>query len=263
MLLRVFIDDSSDQFQQSVMLAGAFLGWYHQWNQLQKEWKKRLKQDRLKYFRSTECRSLQGEFLKFRDEVKYPKPQGREAADKIRDDLEGIIHKSGVMGVAACVPMRAYKAIRATEPDAAEIFPEDAFEVALQALFQLCYETVQNEMRKDIGVQRVALICDDSTSAPRISRMFDEFLAKNPSYRDVLESLVHRDDKKLPQLQAADLMAHLAKDRFTEWLTDPAIFTNQPELKKRLKRLSVYSIGVCHQGWLMDVLRRERESRGL
>jgi hypothetical protein len=229
-LLRVFIDDSSDQRQEKVVLAGAFVGWYHQWSQLQKEWKKRLKQDGLRYFRSTECRSLQGEFFKFRDETNYPKPHGRRAANKIRDDLDAIIHKSGVMGIAACVPMQAYNTLRAIEPHAAEIFPEDAFEVALQAVFQLCYETVQNEMRKEIGPQKVALICDDGPSAPRIAKMFEQFLERNPAYGDVLESLVHRDDKKLPQLQSADLMAHLAKDRFSEWLDDPAIFTNQPDL---------------------------------
>jgi hypothetical protein len=138
------------------------------------------------------------------------------------------------MGIAACVPMQVYNDIRATEPHAAEIFPEDAYEVALQALFKLCYDTVQDEMRKDIGPQRVALICDLSSAAPRIAKMFGEFLEKNSNYGDVLESLVHRDDKKLPPLQAADLIAHLAKDRFIDWLADPAICTNKPELAKRL-----------------------------
>ncbi len=261
MLLRAYIDDSSDQFQEKVVLAGAFVGWYNQWNDLQKQWRRRLRQSSLRYFRSTECRSLQGEFFGFRDEVKYPKPTGREAANRIRDDLDTIINKSEVMGIAACVPIKVYNEIRATEQDAAEIFSGDAFEVALQALFQLCYEAIQGEMRREIGLQRIRFICDQSASAPRIERMFREFLVKNPAYSDVFEGLVHADDKKVPALQAADLMAHLAKDRFSEWLAEPAIFTNDTQLKARLKRLSVYSIAVCHKVWLMGILRRERDLR--
>src|SRR3989304_6137852 len=32
MLLRVYIDDSSDEKKQEAVVAGAFVGWYHQWN---------------------------------------------------------------------------------------------------------------------------------------------------------------------------------------------------------------------------------------
>jgi hypothetical protein len=131
-LMRTYIDDSADQKQEKVILAGAFVGWYHQWNALRKEWWKRLKKDDLKYFRSTECRSLQGAFSKYRDAVNYPKPDGRDAANNVRDDLDAIIHKSGVMGIACCVPMQVYNDIRATEPHAAEILSEEAYEMALQ-----------------------------------------------------------------------------------------------------------------------------------
>jgi hypothetical protein len=152
--------------------------------------------------------------------------------------------------------------IRANERHAAEILPEDPFEMALQAMFKLCADTVINEM-KDFGHHRVAFICDHSTSAPRIEKMFAEFREKNPTYADVLESLVHQDDKQQSQLQAADLMAHLAKDRFSDWLDDPAIFTNKPALAERLNCLSVYSIAVCNKEWMLDVLRHERASRSL
>jgi uncharacterized protein DUF3800 len=261
-LLRVYVDDSADQHQDQVVLAGAFVGWYHQWNDLQKKWRKRLKADGLDYYHATECRSLQGEFSKFRDANKYPFPKGREAANKIRDDLDAIIHESGVMGIAACVPMQDYKAIRASDPLAAEIFSEDAFETALQALFQRCYEIVNTEMSDGHrGAHRVAFVCDLSTSAPRIAKMYAEFIEKNPAYGEVFQGLVHRDDKKTPPLQAADLMAHLAKDRFVDWLKDQEIFSNEPVLKERLKKLSVYHIAACHKNWLNTIVEQERERR--
>jgi hypothetical protein len=262
MLLRTYIDDSADQTQERVMLAGAFMGWYHQWSGIRKTWKKRLKQDGLTFFHSTECRSLQGEFSKFRDVSKYPKPLGRQAADRVRDDLDAIIHGSGVMGMACCVPMKVYKEIRQTVTNAAEILPKDAYELALKCVFTLCAETAMKEM-KDIGPQRVAFICDQSSYAPRISKMYDEFSKQNKVYEGVIEGLVHQDDKKHPPLQAADLMAHLAKDRFSDWLDDPAIFTNKPEMKKRLQQLSVYAITICNEEWLLNLVDLERKRRGL
>ena len=90
-LLRIYVDDSADQTQEKVVLAGAFVGWYHQWSDLQQKWRKRLKQDGLEYFHATECKSLQGEFSRFRDSINFPFPKGREGANKIRADLETII----------------------------------------------------------------------------------------------------------------------------------------------------------------------------
>jgi len=261
-LLRIYVDDSADQTQQKLVLAGAFVGWWHQWSKLRQKWRKCLKKHQITFFHSTECRSLQGEFFRFRNPVNYPIPKGREAADQIRNELDAIIHQSGVMGIAACVPVKDYQEIRKNEPHANVIFPEDEFEMALQAMFKICAETVINDMG-DTGHHRVAFICDHSSSALKIEKMFAEFRTKNPGYADVLESLVHQDDKQQPQLQAADLMAHLAKDRFSDWLDDPAIFTNKPELKKRLKQLSVYQIAVCNKDWLLDALAIERKTRGL
>ena len=263
-LLRTYVDDSADQKREKVFVAGAFIGFYHQWNALQKAWRKRLNQEGLEYFRSTEYYSLRGQFHRYCDPVKYPKPRGSEAATRLRNDLDQIIHDSQIMGIAATVPMEIYNKFRETEPDAKELMPEDPYELALQALFDMCARTMLYDMQKDRGLpNRLAFICDHSNTAPRISKMFEEFRVKNPSYAEVIESLVHRDDKQRPELQAADLMAHLAKERMTEWLKDPEIFTDNEKLKERLKRLSVYVIGTCNKEWLANVLAAERKSREL
>src|ERR1700686_414541 len=108
MLLRTYVDDSADQTQEKAMVAGAFVGFYHQWNKLQRQWRKRLKQDGLKYFRATEYYNLRGEFSRFRDPIKYPMPKGGQAATALLNDLETIIHESQVMGIAVCVDMQIY-----------------------------------------------------------------------------------------------------------------------------------------------------------
>jgi hypothetical protein len=79
------------------------------------QWQRRLKHDGLAYFRSTEYYSLRGQFARYRDTVKYPKPAGSQAAKGLRDDLDAIITSSGVMGVAVAIPMKLYNHVRQTE----------------------------------------------------------------------------------------------------------------------------------------------------
>src|ERR1700683_5356556 len=101
MLWRTFIDDSSDQKQELVMLAGALMGTQKDWNALNREWWRRLKQDGLSYSRSAEYNSLRGEFYIFRDPVKYPKPKGSEAARQLRADRCELLRKHQILGLAA------------------------------------------------------------------------------------------------------------------------------------------------------------------
>jgi hypothetical protein len=265
MLLRTYIDDSADETQEKAVVAGAYVGFYHQWNKLQTRWKARLKRDGIKYFRSSDYYSLRGEFSRFKDSVKYPKPQGSQAAAAMLNDLESIIQATGVMGLAVCVDMAAYREIRANKLHAAEIFPEDAFEMAVQWLIKGCAELVRDEFKGFQGQRRIAFVCDESSSAPRISRVYSGFKAVHSDLAEYMAGLVHQDDQRFPQLQAADLMAHLAKGRFIDWLNDPngEIFTSKPQMRKRLERLSVHYIAAWNREHMLDVLANEIKARGL
>jgi len=120
MRLRVYIDDSADQRQEKVVVAGAFVGTTKQWSGLKLQWQRRLKRDGLHYFRSTEYYSLRGEFARYRDTVRYPKSTESQAATALRDDLDSIIKNSAVMGIAVAIPMKLYNHIRETEFGAKE-----------------------------------------------------------------------------------------------------------------------------------------------
>ena len=261
MLLRTYIDDSADETRERAIVAGAYIGFYHQWNALQKQWRKRLKQDGLKYFRTSEYYSWRGEFARYRNPTSYPKPNGQIASKALFNDLEEIIHQSKVMGIAVCVDMKDYSDIRTNEPGG-RILPEDAFEVALQSLVKICAEIVRDDW--NVNPRQVAFVCDESSSSARITKVYTEFKAINPSLAEFMGGLVHQDDKKFPQLQSADMMAHLAKGRFIDWLDDPkkATFTNNEALKERLNRLSVHQIAVWDRKYMLDVLRHELQIRG-
>ena len=263
MLLRTYIDDSADETQERALVAGAYVGFYHQWNKLQQRWKARLKKDGLKFFHATDYYSLRGEFFRFRDVSKYPKPSGSKAATAILEDLECIIHDVGVMGVAACIDMAAYRDVRQTQAYAKDIFPQDAFEFAIQTIVDMCAKLVRDAFSDP--QRKVAFVCDDGPTSAKIAAIYGGFKNSNPHLADYMAGLTHQDDKLFPQLQAADLMAHLAKGRFIEWLDDPQkkIFSEDQRTQQRLKRLSVHRIGAWDRDFMMQVLSNEIAARKL
>ncbi len=105
MLWQASIDDSADRNREKVIISACLVGDCERWRDLVRPWKVKLATNNLNYFKSSECGALSGEFLQFRSEQKYPKPLGREAADKIRDDLDQIIKNSDVRGIGVIVPV--------------------------------------------------------------------------------------------------------------------------------------------------------------
>ena len=84
-------------------------------------------------------------------------------------------------------------------------------------------------------------------------------LESNPNLAQFMGGLVHQDDKLAPPLQAADMIAHLSKGRFIDWLDDPEkkIFTSDENLQRRLKRLSVHKIVIWDRRYMLSVLAHE------
>jgi len=260
-LLRTFIDDSWDQTREFAVTAGAYVGYSDQWRKLRDAWKKRLKQAGIRYFRSTEYYSLQGEFLKFRDPVQYPKPKGGEAAKTLRSDLFDIIKRAGVEGFAVSLPIAIYNDVLSTEPYANRILPpkDHAFVVAIQELFSLVVRSVA----EDLPGQRISFICDDSSEYSKIASVYYTFKQLNPGYAKYMETIIALDDKKHPQLQAADVMAHLAKERYKEFHQDQKPDSENQDLNDRIKDLSVYRLAYVNRERLVAIVQHEAKRRGL
>jgi hypothetical protein len=45
MLIKTFIDDSADERQEKVVIAGAFMGRFGQWTELKTQWRRRLRRE--------------------------------------------------------------------------------------------------------------------------------------------------------------------------------------------------------------------------
>lgn len=243
MLYRTYIDDSADGRQELVMVAGALIGTHQQWMKLRRKWKKRLKADGLEYFRSTEYRSLRGQFQKFCDPIRYPKPKGSEAAAALRNDLDEIIRTSGVMGMGNVIPLEMFRGIVA-RPEIKCRFNPDPFAAAMQAAMR----DVVMYIRAYFGSNHIiSFVCDDGPNAHLYLKIYQDFKQKNAWLSDMMKGLAPQDDKLTPQLQAADVVASISREMAMEYL--------RTRRKVALKRLegSFYKMSVWKPETVLQV----------
>lgn len=219
MLYRTYIDDSADQRQEFVMVAGALMGTDKQWGEFSRKWKMCLRRHGLEYFRSSEYNSLTKQFERFHDEKTYPKPTGRDAARAIRDELDAIIKKFKLLGIASVIPLPMYRQI-VEEYRLTEKLDPDPFSAAMQNVMQECALLARDQLlrgKKD-RENIIAFVCDDSDNAAKYAAAYAGFKFKNVRFNDALGGMTHQDDKKLPPLQAADMVASIGKEMGFEYL---------------------------------------------
>ena len=229
MLYRTFIDDSADQKQEIVMVAGALMGGQKRCNELGRKWTACLKRHHIRYFRSSDYNSLSGEFEIFRDDLKYPRPAGRNAARVIRDELDAIVKASGLLGVASVWPLPVYwKAVEKYE--LSKKLDPDPFSTAMQSVMRDCALIVREDLPRDKKNREnvVAFVCDDTDKAPKYAAAYAGFKSKNLLIQDTLGGMIHLDDKKTPALQAADVVASIAKEMAHQYFDTG----NQSELRR-------------------------------
>jgi hypothetical protein len=110
------LDESSDRLRRKVFVVAGYLARQAAWAEIERQWLLRLEQEcdpePMRYFSSNEYLYLTGEFKRFRDPDRYPKPKGREAAKVVRDDLQQIMRASDAMGFGLGVNLKDYRDIR-------------------------------------------------------------------------------------------------------------------------------------------------------
>jgi len=160
-------------------------------------------------------------------------------------------HKLG--GVAVCIEMPLFRSFRQRSSASAQIF-EDPFELALQLLFKELSDTVKADMGNGF---RMTFVVDESQSAQRIEKVYLEFKRINPGLALNMEGLTHLDDKTVPPLQVADMMASVAKEVYLEW-PGGSVQT----IPKRLEGC-VRAIWVPDSDVFEAILAHEKTRRGL
>jgi hypothetical protein len=242
-LWRASIDDSADRDRRKAVISACLIGDCDQWRSLVRPWKAKLAETQLDYFKSSECISLSEQFRRFRSELNYPKPKGREAADKIRDELDQIIKNSEVVGIGVIVPVAAFEKIRA-EAQYSALLSADPYEWAVQILWDQCTKAMEELSRNNL----VTFAHDDGDNYDRLRSLFRDYKAKNPKSARRMADFVPLDDKKHPTIQAADVAASATQRLAIQYVDNPNSATLQ-----RL-RATMRKVVVATEDWTREAL---------
>jgi hypothetical protein len=246
------IDDSADRNREKVVISGAALGDAARWSALRATWRERLARDGIEYFKSSHCRYLQGQFHKYRDEVKYPKPLGRDTADQIQNDLHGLLKQCRVITLGAVIPVPLYKQFQ-ENPKYSRLDLRNPYHWAVQTVWMMCAKTMKKLGRGNV----VTFAHDNGNDYPFLLELYKAFKKKNRHSAKVMHEFIPLNDKTNPPIQAADVAASVTHLHALEWIANPGPLT--------LKQLegTMYWITVWNEEYATEVMDNELRKLGV
>lgn len=220
MLGTAYIDESADGPSAKAFAAVALVAKEPIWKDFRYAWKAQLRKSDLDYFKHSECISCNGEFLKLRDRYKNLH-DAKLAALEIRSKFEKIIVESTCRCVGMGIDMADFKKLDA-RMDVRQNSRWESNHVLVGSTMAIgvvgaILERAHREKPSPYP-PIAAFVCDDSQESEHIIRAHRLFKTKFPEYAPHMGSITSDDDKKVFALQAADLMAALARDMFIEWI---------------------------------------------
>jgi hypothetical protein len=219
--LWIAFDESSDRLQQKMFVVAGYLARQEAWTEIERQWLRRLEQESdpapMRYFSTSECMYLTGEFKRFRDPIKYPSPKGREAANAIRDDLQGILRAASAMGFGLGIRLSDYRAIRKSTR-ARKVLSPNPYDLGYMMAMIVVVGTCDDQMPERKGKETIAFLCDKHYRSAMIRAVYDRMLDNNPDSAAWMGSLTYCDNKTSPAIQAADLLAGRCKEFLIECL---------------------------------------------
>jgi hypothetical protein len=240
-----YLDDSYDKTQSQFFVCGSYYGVKEQWAPFRIAWNRRLVQDGLAYFKSSECRGLRGEFRRFQSESAYPKPKGREAADRIVADLERIIEEHGIRGFAITMRISDFEEVSAM-PETAGRMPLDPYQWVLQSIFL----EAAKDMQKVPGNHKIIFGHDDSSNFDLLRKYYRAFREKNLHLAKYMGGFIPLDDKQHPPVQAADMLANLTINHALQ-------HSKNPELEVTRLTGTICSLKVWRKDYMLAQVRNQ------
>jgi hypothetical protein len=241
MLFWCYLDESADGRQKDVFVAAGFVGTTKAWSSLIKPWKAKLKEYGLEYFKSSECRNLQKQFWKYKQQ--FGLEEGHRQADAIRDELEKIVEGSGIFGFAMGVDLKTFKEIdQSPEAKASLYWTSDYFVLAYRlAFYQILAEIHQNPIH-----HYAAFVCDRSSKNGKLDKAYGDFKSRYPVLAAHMRGISHLDDKLRRELQVADLMADVGRREVARRLADPEY---KPDMSLRC-----VSVGCLQKRGMLEII---------
>ncbi len=248
-----YLDDSKDSQQSKMLVCAGWIGERNDWLNFCHRWNRRLSDDGIAYFKTSEYKMLKGQFEKFRQR---PKPDGRNACKAIRDDLLDIIQSyDNLRSVGVCIPMDEWKAV-SNRPEAIGVL-EFPYRRAIESVW---VQTIRRGFRRSKSHRNsvVAFVHDDGPDYPELASLYSNFKTVNPKTAKYLVGFSGLDDKVNPPLQAADLIANHCLEIGLEWMDGGKTIAKESELQSSMGFLSVW-----REDYAKGVLYHELKRKGL
>jgi hypothetical protein len=210
-LLAFYADDSADEKRQRVFVVAGFMGDTREWFEVERRWNARLKRDGLNYFRASEHNSLTGEFRKL--VTAHGAPKARKMATELLADLKVIIKSRQLYAFCFMGPLAIYREVRAREFGDRCLREDPYIEGHEQIIFN-----VAKSAGKGRAKQPIAFVFDEHSKATQLIAGWADLKSRLPATAPWIGSAMVMDDKNCAPIQAADLIANVAKRAFEKML---------------------------------------------
>lgn len=203
MIFHSFLDDSKDKGSKRLMVSAGFYAEKEDWRNFTSAWNEVLNSYGLKYYKSSECFSVDGQFRKLR-KGGFPTTGERKQARSIRAELQEVLTSHPrIKSVGIAVQIEHYRRLSAL-PNAHLIMPANPYKAALGSVM---FETVKC-IRKEAKHSMVAFVHDDGDDFDDLLASYKEFRKVNPNTAKRIGGFQPMNDKTTAALQAADLVAN-------------------------------------------------------
>lgn len=253
MVYECFLDDSKDQTQSRAYVCAGFIGDRSNWSALKFLWRQCLIQNRIRYFKSNEWKQLTGEFARFKTSD-YPPPEGRNAANKIREQLLAAAKcVRGIVAFGVMIPVEVY--IKVGQRPQAEFFGSaNPYRRALEGVFNRAMQ----EIEASTGNHEVVFIHDNGPDWNDLEAYYNEYKELNPRHAQRMKGFIPSDDKDRPELQLADAFANEALYLSKEWLKGGG----SPVQPKR-ELFNMWQLEVWNEQIMLCILKKNLLAKGL
>jgi hypothetical protein len=216
-VLTFYMDDSADKKRERIFVVSGFLGRADVVFEAERHWKARVEKDGLKYFRTTNCNNLDGEFERL---VKIHGWIGaRQIADDLLSDLWPILKSADLLGFCFLGPMSDYNTVQA-EPYSEYVFERDPYIQAHQHLIHHVAAWVCENVKPP---EPVAFAFDEHNKAALLMERWDKQKDRFPKIAPCMGTMMPLDDRQSPAIQMGDLLANTAKRVFEDRMSDPKV----------------------------------------
>lgn len=256
MLGTAFIDESADPTHDITFTASAFFIPYPCLKHFRTSWRKELERSGIRYFKNSECNSVDGQFLFLRNKYPGDMVSAKEAAQAIRSKLRKIIERTEFsLVVAVGMHMRDFKELNSDlSVRRNHRWESDYMASTYQMVIGLMAEHLrQLEQKKREYKFLVEFICDDGPQRKPVEKAYDAFKINFPEIAPYMADLTHQDDKKLAGLQAADLLAAETREMSKTLITNPDAIIS-PKKDGNI----IFAVACADRDTLLRALKGER-----